>query len=327
MDQFYVIGAQQKNGVFNDWEQYEKGLILKVSPKQNTAKTCVKYVSPPEVLPNTNPSISFTAGTMEQNLLYVGTNTEILVFRLPDFQRMGYVTLPCFNDIHHVRPTKSGNFLIVNTGLDMVLEVSPKAEIKKEWSVTGMEPWEKFSRAIDYRKIATTKPHHSHPNFVFQLGEDVWATRCLQKDAICLTKPGKKIDIGGDLIHDGVVFGNFLYFTQVTGKVVMVDRQTLKVSKILDLNKLTPSGKHLGWCRGIKVLDDESVIVGFTRIRPSKKLQADGTMKWEGQYGTMPTRIACYNLRLEKLLWEQELEEYGMNAIYSIHSATPGEQR
>ncbi len=328
MEQFYVIGAQQKNGVFKDWEQYEKGLILKVSPQQNTAQTCVKYVSPPEVLPNTNPSISFTAGTMEQNLLYVGTNTEMLVFSLPHFQRLGYVTLPCFNDIHHVRPSKSGNFLIVNTGLDMVLEVSSMGEIKKEWSVTGMDQWKKFTMAMDYRKVATTKPHQAHPNYCFQLGEDLWVTRCLQKDAICLTKPGQKIDIGGDLIHDGIVAGKFIYFTQVTGKVVLVDRNTLKVTQVVDLNNITSSGKQLGWCRGIKVMDDDNdkVIVGFTRIRPAKKLQANGTMKWEGQYGTMPTRIACYNLRLGKLIWEQELESYGMNAIYSIHLATCGEQ-
>ncbi|XJZ28211.1 hypothetical protein ACF5W4_05275 [Bacillota bacterium Lsc_1132] len=327
MESFYVIGAQQKNGVFQDWEQYQKGVILKVTPQRKTAQKCLEYVSPPEVLPDANPSILFTAATIAQNILYVGTNTEILVFSLPNFQRVGYITLPCFNDIHHVRLAASGNLLIVNTGLDMVLEVSPKGEIVNEWSVTGMDPWKKFSHATDYRKVPTTKPHHSHPNYVFQIGQDIWATRCLQKDAICLTKPGKKIDIGGDLIHDGIVEGNLLYFTQVTGKVVTVDLHTLKVNQIFDLTKITPSGKQLGWCRGINVLDNERVIVGFTRIRPSKKRQADGTIKWEGQYGTMPTRIACYNLKQEKLLWEQQLEDYGMNAVYSIHSEWSGEQR
>lgn len=76
----------------------------------------------------------------------------------------------------------------------------------------------------------------------------------------------------------------------------------------------------LGWCRGIKVLDDDKVVVGFTRIRPTLKKAPDGNRVWEGQYGVLPTRIACYDLKKGKLLWEQQLEDHGMNAIYSIHS-------
>lgn len=321
LEKYYVVGAQQKNGIYKDWEQYQKGVIVKVFPEQNLAEKCVEYVSPKEVIPVNFPSISFTAATIKNDLLYVGTQTEILVYSIPDFQIVGYLSFPCFNDIHHVLPTSEGNLLVVNTGLDMVLEISPQGKVLKEWHVFGGDIWKKFSRTIDYRKVPTTKPHQSHPNFVFQIGKDIWATRCLQEDAICLTKPDQQIKIGGEKVHDGIVFGDSIYFTQVNGQVVKVNIHTLKVEQIFNLNNFTNTSKNLGWCRGINVLEEHKVIVGFTRIRPSKKYQSDGTVISEGGYGILPTRIACYDLKNGKLLWEQKLEDYDLNAIYSIHKA------
>lgn len=320
METYYVVGAQQKNGIYENWEQYQKGLILKVSPVKNLIEKCLEYTSPPEVIPDKKPSISFTAGTIKNNHLYVGTQTEILVYTLPDFRKVGYLSHPCFNDIHHVKPTEKGSLLVANTGLDMVSEVLITGEILNEWNVIGEDTWKRFSHSIDYRKVPTTKPHQSHPNYVFQLGEDVWVTRCLQQDAICLTKPNQQIKIGSAYVHDGIVVGDLIYFTQVNGQIVTVDIHTLQVKQVVDLNKITNTSKQLGWCRGIKVVDDHRVIVGFTRIRPSKKIQKDGTFVWEGQYGMLPTRIACYDLKQGKHLWDQQLEDYGMNAIYSIHN-------
>ncbi|MDQ7862801.1 hypothetical protein RCO48_22535 [Peribacillus frigoritolerans] len=199
MEKYYVVGAQQKNGIYKDWEQYQKGVIVKVFPEQNLAEKCVEYVSPKEVIPVNFPSISFTAATIKNDLLYVGTQTEILVYSLPDFQIVGYLSFPCFNDIHHVLPTSEGNLLVVNTGLDMVLEISPQGKVLKEWHVFWRGHMEKISpgRSIIV-KVPTTKPHQSHPNFVFQIGKDIWATRCLQEDAICLTKLDQQIKIGGE---------------------------------------------------------------------------------------------------------------------------------
>jgi hypothetical protein len=319
LEKYYVIGAEQKSQVFKDWEQYKKGLILEVCPKNHSVNKRVEYLSPLEVCPTEKPSILFTAGTTDHKYLYVGTQTEVLVYSLKNFKKVGYFSLPCFNDIHHVRPTASGTVLIVNTGLDMVVEISLQGEVLNEWSVYGGDPWERFSRKVDYRKVPTTKPHYSHPNYVFTIGNEVWVTRCFQKDAICLTKPNKRINIGRELVHDGVVGGDSIYFTQVDGYVVIANIHTHKVTQVYNLNKITGAHLPLGWCRGIKVLDDNKVIVGFTRIRPSKKTLSNGEVVWGGQYGVLPTRIACYDLNNSKLLWEQQLEDYGMNAVYSIH--------
>lgn len=324
LEKYYIIGAQQKNQIFKDWEMYQKGLIIKVSPENKSAVKCAEYTSPPEVCPKENPSISFTAGTMCDNHLYVGTQTEVLIYSLPQFQIVNSLSIPSFNDIHHVRPSAEGNLLIANTGLDMVIELSLKGQVVQEWNVLGDNPWTKFSRTTDYRKVPSTKPHQSHPNFVFKIGRDIWATRCLQKDAVCLTKANKTINIGRQLIHDGVVFGNSIYFTQVDGHVVVVDIRSLQVKNRYNLNLMTSSKIPLGWCRGIKIINQDRVIVGFTRIRPNKKVGVDGTISWQGQYGILPTRIACYDLNIGKLLWEQQVEEHDMNAIYSIHSENEG---
>ncbi|MEW4152452.1 hypothetical protein Q0N88_20420 [Bacillus thuringiensis] len=116
-----------------------------------------------------------------------------------------------------------------------------------------------------------------------------------------------------------LLFGDDIYFTQVDGYVVVVDSQSNEVCEVYNLNLMTMEKKPLGWCRGIKVLAQDKLIIGFTRIRPAKKTESDGTVTWKGGYGISPTRIACYDLKNRKLVWEMDLEPYGMNAIYSIH--------
>jgi outer membrane protein assembly factor BamB len=319
LGKLYIIGGQQKDRILDEWHQYKKGVIVKIDMNKNQVESSLEFISPPEARPDNDPSILFKAGTVKNQQLYVCTQTEILIYSLPSLKQTGYLSLPCFNDVHHVRPTNGGNFLVVSTGLDMVVEVTANGTILREWNVLGQNPWERFSHNIDYRKVHTTKPHYSHPNYVFQIGKDIWATRCLQQDAICLTRPQQQIEIGGSLIHDGVLVRDTIYFTKVIGHVVTVDINTLKVKQVFNLNEMTSVRKPLGWCRGIKVLNKHTVIVGFTRLRPTIQ-EVNGQFIEEGWFDTLPTRIVCYNLTKGKLLWEHSLEPYGLNAVFSIHS-------
>ncbi|MGC2326147.1 MAG: hypothetical protein WA604_05490 [Candidatus Sulfotelmatobacter sp.] len=77
----------------------------------------------------------------------------------------------------------------------MVVKFTPQGQVLAEWNVLREDPWFRFSRDVDYRKVDSTKPHQSHPYAFFQLGEEVWVIRHFQKDAICLTSPGKRINI------------------------------------------------------------------------------------------------------------------------------------
>lgn len=323
---FLVVGGRQDKGVFRkgEWHRYKEGVVVRVGVGGNTSEVCLEYRSPSEACASDqNPSIVFKAGTLVDDRLYLCTQTEIMVYRLPEFHLLEYVSLPYFNDLHHVRPTPNHSLLAVVTGLDLVMEISYDGAVLREWGVLKQNPWERFSRTEDYRRVLTTKPHLSHPNYVFYLDEQIWTTRFKQKDAICLTAPKSPILIPIEKPHDGSVANGYVYFTTVNGYVVLVDATTRKTAKVVNLNGISDGDWALGWCRGLWVLDERHVIVGFSRLRPT---QLRENVRW-ARYGlglretkgNLPTRIVCYDIIDSRELWEIDLEPLGMNAIFSIH--------
>jgi len=256
--------------------------------------------------------------------MYACTSTEVILYSVPEFKPLSYISLPCFNDLHHVCPTPHGNLLVVSTGLDMVVEVTVDGKVVREWNVLGEEPWERFSREIDYRTVPSTKPHRSHPNHVFWLDGEIWATRLEQRDAVCLTKPGRRIDIGVQRPHDGYRFGGSIYFTTVDGKIVVVDAKTLRVDKIHDLVPMSGSRDQvLGWCRGVLPLDERFAWVGFTRIRPTKFRENLAWMKSGSSYEQVrrPTHISLYDFHRGELVEEIPLEPMGIGVVFSLLAA------
>jgi hypothetical protein len=323
MKKLIIAGGMQKKNALRkeEWHQYEKGLILLFDFETNSISKCMEYISPADACPAEDPSIIFTAGSINNNRLYICTKTEILIYRVDDFKLKGYISLPCFNDVHHVIPTSNSSLIIANTGLDMVVVVNEEGEILKEWNVLGNDPWDKYSMDIDYRKIITTKPHESHPNYVFMIENDIWVTRFEQKDAVCITDMNKRINIGVEKPHDGNVFNGLIYFTTVDGHIVIANKATFEIEEIINLNEIDKKDKNLGWCRGL-LIEKGKVWVGFSRLRPTKFRE---NLSWlrhgfekVGVFNTLPTRIAYYDIENKKLLREINLEEYGLNAIFSI---------
>jgi len=281
-----------------------------------------------DVRPSANSSVLFKAGTQRGDQLYVCTSTEVLVYKVPQFEPICYVSLPCFNDLHHVCPTYEGNLLVADTGLDMVVEFTRQGEVLREWNVLGEDQWGRFSREVDYRKVATTKPHRSHPNYVFQLGPDLWVTRYEQRDAVCLTRSAPSIVIGIENVHDGHVEKNWIYFTTVDGNLVLVDRSTLQVSNVVDLKVIDNECRALlGWCRGLMVLDEARVWVGFTRVRKTRFMENLNWVKHVFHDVEKPTHLALYDLSARKCLREIDLEPYGINVVYSIFPAVESPPR
>jgi hypothetical protein len=321
MRSLYVTGGRQRElrpllVDSNDWYEYQQGLILEVVPETGEVLRRVEYVSPPAACAADNPQILFKSGTLEREQLYVCTQTEVLIYSLPAFTQAGYISLPCFNDLHHVRPTPAGTLLLANSGLDMVLELAPSGELLRAWSTLGEDPWARFSRELDYRKGASTKPHSAHPNFVFTLGDEIWATRFQQKDAICLTNPDRRIPIGIERPHDGVLHQGRLFFTTVNGTLVIVNPSSLAVEEIVDLAAMHEPDTLLGWCRGIW-LDGTKAWVGFSHIRPTR-LRENVAWVMRGFRTVLPTRIACYDLVRRRCVAMIELQSHGLNAVFGI---------
>jgi hypothetical protein len=333
MSRLYILGARQKKLLVRkeeEWNLYETALILELDTETGQVQTRVEYKTPEEARSTDKASHVFKAGTLRGNILYTCTSTEVLIFHLPEFERIGYVSLPAFNDVHHVTPTSDGNLVAVSTGLDMVIKFSPRGDVIREWPVLDEPLWSRFSRQVDYRKVASTKPHKSHPNFVFELDDEVWVTRFTQRDAICLTTAGKRVDVAVQRPHDGLVCGERIYFTTVDGHVVIANRRTLQVEQAVDLKLIDGQKALLGWCRGLLPVGEQTIWVAFTRVR---KTNLQENILWvknvlHDGMGEKPTHISLYDLANRKCLAEFDMEPHGLNIIFSIFPAdsadTPG---
>lgn len=325
MSKIYVTGGRLRTTVFRkleEWQSTDRACIVEIDTANGQAKPCVEYTSPAAACPDELPAILFKSGSVRGDLLYTCTSTEVLIYKVPEFQVQHYISLPCFNDLHHVCPTSWGTLLVVSTGLDLVVELTAEGKVLREWGVLGQDPWARFSRTTDYRKIATTKPHQSHPNHAFELNGEVWVTRLEQRDAVCLTKPGPRIDIAVQRPHDGYLFNGKVYFTIVDGHIVMADQKTLQVERVIDLNEINAEpGIPLGWCRGVLPLDDARMWVGFTRVRPTKFVENVSWIKHGLTQKHRPSHIALYDLEQKKCIQEIETEPCGIGVIFSILAA------
>ena len=325
----YVVGGQQRGerpiSAGLDWYEFQKGVIVEVDTETGGGQVHVEYISPPEACVDEDPVVLFKSATLIGDRFFVCTQTEVLVYEVPAFRRVGYVSIPLFNDVHHVRPTQDGTLLVANSGLDMVVEVALDGRVVRELSVLDEDPWSRFSRTVDYRKVRTTKPHHAHPNYVFCLGDEVWATRFEQRDAVSLTRPGRRIDIGLERVHDGVVHAGRIYFTTVNGKVVEVDAETLVVERVLDLAAAAGTDTLLGWARGICV-DDDGLWVGFSRIRPTK-FRENVAWALRGFRHVRPTHIAHFDPDAGEINNWIDLEPIGLTAIFSVHGVPVSVER
>ncbi|HVR97717.1 MAG TPA: hypothetical protein VMW27_13945 [Thermoanaerobaculia bacterium] len=330
----WVVGGEQRVGFRQpeEWSKFKTALVVRV--EGDRMERVLEYQSPPAHCPDEKPSFVFKAATVRGDTAWLCTQTEVLECGFPDFAVRRVISLPCFNDLHHVTPGPEGTLFVAVTGLDAVAELTPDGELIRLVSVLGGDVWDRFSRDVDYRKVPTTKPHQAHPNHVFFLDGEPWVTRFQQRDAVPVDRPAEtgRFPVGIQGIHDGHVHGGRLWFTTVDGHVVRfgvrLDQESAEKT-VLDLNTLSlpDDDRPLGWCRGILPLDDRRAWVGFTRIRYTKLRQ---NLSWvrhgfrQSEYHrNLPTRIALYDLDRPGLLEQVDLEGSGLGAIFSIHRAEP----
>lgn len=319
---FYLLGGEQRRGRVQDGRstKYLRGRIVEIDIESGTARLRVAYESPPELRAGPGSSMLFKAGHRQGDTLYACTTTEVLAFSLPDFRRTLHVSHPWFNDCHHVLPSPDGHLWVASTGIDLVVEVTRSGEVVRDWSAAERGTWSRLQRERDYRKVASMKPNYAHPNFMVHHRGHLWVTRFQQKDALCLTDPARTIPLRVGNPHDGVVHGRHAYFTTTNGHVVVADLERCEVERTIDLHAITPGIRELGWCRGIAVLDEQRIIVAFSRLRPTRwKENLKGLRTSLRRYGVAPTRIVAYDLEGQKVLHQQNVEDHGLNAVFSIH--------
>ncbi|RMD60535.1 hypothetical protein D6833_09525, partial [Candidatus Parcubacteria bacterium] len=272
------------------------------------------------------PNILFMCADMSFGKLHLCTETEVLIYDYPSMTFEASVSLPSFQNVHCAKRISCEELYVASTGLDMVVKVDVYTGTAVEHiNVLGKDPWHRFSPVRDYRKVHSTKPHESHPNFLFEVNGRLYVTRFYQRDAVCINDMSEAIKIGGSAgIHDGVWADGVLYFTSVDGKVWKVDARSLRVFDVVDLNQIEGTSGPLGWCRGILV-DGDIAYVGFTRLRKTTILE---NVRWAARRIGLPshprTRVVAYDLRRKVKLGEVVMPPGTVDAIYSLLDAGPG---
>jgi hypothetical protein len=353
--ELWVVGGEQHVSFREqpEWHLFKTALVLRIA--DGRVERVLEYRSPAGNRPDDRPSHTFKAATLTADTAFLCTQTEVLICDFPSFALRRVISLPCFNDLHHVTPAPDGTLYLAVTGLDAVAQLSAEGELLRLVGTLGQDPWERFSPEVDYRKIPTTKPHHSHPNYVFFLDGRPWVTRFHQRDAVPLDGGAEPFAIRIEGVHDGHLLGDQLHFTTVDGHLA---RFTLpgatpatpaagenagREPEIFDLHPAPPASAPadpapLGWCRGLLPLGG-SAWVGFTRIRFTtlrKNLSfLRHGFKESQDHRQRPTRIARYDFAgrdgrdgrdgrgRPALVEEIDLEPAGMGAVFSIHGAPP----
>lgn len=315
----YVIGGRQREDRSlldrdDRWYGYDTGVILRVAP--DGVETMVEYRSRPDTHAEGDP-ILFKSATRRGNRLYCCTETELVVFTLPDFQVERHISLPVFNDVHHVVPTDRNTILAAVSGMESVMEIGADDQIVNDWNVLGEDNSVVRDPDVDYRLGVNTKPHRAHPNYVYEFDGEVWATRFELRDTAPVERPQDGIALGAERVHDGVVRDPSVFFTAVDGFVVEADLRRRAVVARHDLHDPADPDAILGWCRGLHFNDDDTCWVGFSRIRATRLRQ---TVSWIRTRGDTPapTRIARYGSVNYVLQDSIDLEPFGVNAVFSI---------
>jgi hypothetical protein len=318
-----VIGGQQRGDrtiweLDDRWYGYGCGLIVELSGA--TATRRMEYRSAPDTCLPSDPML-FKSATVRGDAIYACTQTEVMVVDRESFEIRRHTSLPWFNDVHHVVPTPTGSLLVAVSGLDMVAELGDDDEVLDAWHVLGAEPWSNVDPAVDYRMGMDLKPHAAHPNYLFHLGDEPWATRFELRDAISLRDPSRRVAVGRERIHDGVIHGDKVLFTTVNGGVAIVDSESLVVDDFVALESPAGPDARIGWCRGLFV-DGDDLWVGFSRIRQTRFRDALGWLR-SGMTTSCATRIVRYSMTDWSCQGEVDLEPLGLHAVFTIAPKAP----
>jgi hypothetical protein len=330
----WAVGGERRPVTLQrpEWTMFRRALVVRIDGVR--VERVLEYESPPAHRPDHQPSLLFKAATVAGSTAYLCTQTEVLVCDFPSFRLRRVISLPCFNDLHHVAVGPAGTLFVAVTGLDAVAELTPDGELLRLVSVLGGSPWERFSATVDYRKVPTTKPHLAHPNHVYFLDGQPWVTRLEQRDALPLDG-GPPLPLHAQPVHDGHVAADGIWFTGVDGFVVRVDPQSGE-RRSWNLNQHNPTPDvPLGWCRGLLLAEPlrgggQGAWVGFSRIRYTTLRRnvswARHGFRRTAEHRAAPTRIALYDLDAGALLRSVDLEPAGMGAVFSIHSSGQGSE-
>ena len=318
-----MTGGRERENWFElgDGKAYDAAKVHQVDMESGCTSEilCVDQVA--DNYPRIHPNIQFTAGCIDSRGVWLPTDTELRLYEYPTFHLLKIISFPFFQNIHSV--VVIGELMAVtSTGLDLVVLLNADdGTVLDLVNVEGKPVWHRHSSETDYRQVHSTRPHQGHPNYVFELGEDMWVTRCTFDDAVNLYDVSERIDIGRgrDIsAHDGIVSDGHVYFTTVDGGISIADTNSKRVIEEVDLKKVESTPTMRGWCRGL-MFSDEHAFVGFSRIR---KTRDSRKVRWvnmvRGTRYIEEASVVCYDRKSWKKLEEWRFPPGELDAIYSV---------
>lgn len=300
------------------WDRYDLCVLLKIRESDGAVLQRLEYPGWP-LDREVGVSRTFRAATIVGDLAYTCTGTQVVKIDLRTFQVAETQTHRYFNDLHQVNLI-DGRLFVAATGVDSVLEFDDKFELVKRYQVGTDAVLTRFGPDADYRRIPYTKPHEAHPNFVETWDGELWVTNWEAGRVESLSSQ-RRYYVASHRIHDGIPKFGKIWFTSVNGAVVRM-QPTDGTIETFELAAMTPTNRALGWCRGIAPVGEDGVYVGFSKLRETKLRE---NLKWLGnkllkqEFAlSEPTHVARYDLAKRTRLWDTDLDEHGMNAVFSI---------
>lgn len=184
---FLVLGASSHPDAVRRQEgaRHAQAIIGLVDADRGSYRQLFAYESAVSLRPPEG-AMRFAAGCIDGGLLWTCTPTEVVAFELASLRQVCSLSLPWFNDLHHVVRYRDG-VLVAATGVDRVIHCDLAGGVRRIWHVLEGEGAIAPPDGRDYRMVVSTTPHLSHPNYVFVVDDAIWATRFEQRDAVCLT--------------------------------------------------------------------------------------------------------------------------------------------
>lgn len=315
-------GCLRPNGyALGEGKYYQSARLVKLDVESGEFSLMMSKQEGGEHYPAEHPNLQFTCGHIQGDTLWISTDTEVHQYQLPNFSLIKVISHSCFHNIHSVA-RYDNQLVITSTGLDNVVVCDPHSgEIIRIINTQGKDPWHRFSPDIDYRLLHSTRPHDSHPNFVFQLEDNLWVTRCTQEDAVNLSDVSDRIDIdlGNDKgVHDGHWYKGKLIFTQVDGVLLICDPQQRKMVEMFDPFE-NHSNRPLGWCRGLCIIGDDFYI-GYSKLRKTSvtarlKFLSQGNFRYASGNNALVVKV---NMRTRQVVRTYVTPDGMIDAIYGI---------
>jgi hypothetical protein len=294
--------------------------VRAIDPDAGTVEGELAFVAEHAPSPEAHQEAT-SASLTAKGLLLQPAHTELLWIEPKTLRIVRRVSHPLFHALHSATESADGTLVVTCAGLDSVLELDAAGGLlRHHWLRSGRFA-DAYGGITDFRAVDHhgLQPHSHHPNFAWRSGDELWVT-CFETRE-CRTLDGRRrIALDEAIPHDGRLREGRLWFTQVDGRVIAVDPETLERTLEIDLRELCGTRKMLGWCRGVEVVGDR-LFVGMTMLRSTKHREVLRTWLRGEQGEKLPTRVLEIDLGTLRLVREITFGAEREGTIYGLVSA------